>query len=104
MKSDLNAADGSALMKIVQSIAISPEDAREVVHSYQSQLSIAEPELEKAQVLDAVISKIISRYANLAAASGGRDFTSWRGSGCRHCRKCARRLVCGHVNVREVSS
>lgn len=58
-------------MKIVQGIAISPEDAREVVSGYALQIRSAKPIATEAEVLDLIIDKIISRYAKLSAASGG---------------------------------
>lgn len=71
MTEEVKKAEDSSLMKVVQAIAISPEDAREVVASYQSQISKAKPNAESGEVLDAVLDKIITRYAKLSAASGG---------------------------------
>lgn len=61
----------SALMKIVQAIAISPEDARAVVEGYEKQLRSQKPNISAQQVQDQVVEKVVARYANMAAASGG---------------------------------
>lgn len=70
MSDESKSPDDSSLMKIVQGIAISPEDAREIVSSYQSQIKEASG-FSDAEALDIVLEKIIDRYAMLSAASGG---------------------------------
>lgn len=61
----------SSLMKIVQAIAISPEDARMVVKQYENQLRADRPNLSDTQIRDLVLDKIVDRYSKLAATSGG---------------------------------
>lgn len=61
----------SALMKVVQAIAISPEDARAVVQQYEDQLFSQQPSISAQQVQELVVKKIIDRYAKMAAATGG---------------------------------
>lgn len=64
-------ASGSALMKIVETIAISPEDARVVVNQYRDQVRAAQPSASSDHVQKIVTDKIIQRYSKLAATSGG---------------------------------
>lgn len=61
----------SALMKIVESIAITPQDARVVVSQYEEQARSSLPDASDAQIQKLVTDKIIQRYSKLAAASGG---------------------------------
>ncbi|MDH0732556.1 EcsC family protein [Pseudomonas sichuanensis] len=61
---------GSSLMKAVEAIAITPQDAREMVEQYREQVLKAKPKATDAQVLERVTDKIISRYCKLAATSG----------------------------------
>ncbi|MFF7709492.1 EcsC family protein [Pseudomonas sp. NPDC007930] len=63
--------NGSALMKMVEAIAITPKDARELVTQYEGQIRKAKPKVTDAQVQVLVTDKIISRYAKMAATSGG---------------------------------
>lgn len=57
-------------MKMVEAIAISPEDARTLVNQYQKQAIKSSPSATEAKIQDAVVEKIISRYSKLAATSG----------------------------------
>lgn len=57
-------------MKMVESIAINPEDARELVAQYESQARRSAPSATDVKIQDAVVGKIISRYSKLAATSG----------------------------------
>jgi hypothetical protein len=63
--------DGSALMKVVNAIAITPEDARAVVESIEAQIKRSEPGLPDEVVLDQVLEAIIARYSKIAAGIGG---------------------------------
>lgn len=60
----------SSLMKMVEAIAISPQDARELVAQYKAQAVSASPSASQQKIEDAVVDKIISRYSKLAATSG----------------------------------
>lgn len=60
----------SSLMKMVEAIAISPEDARALVFQYQSQIMEELPDASKPDIDNIIIDKIISRYCKLAAVSG----------------------------------
>ncbi|MBX8572334.1 MULTISPECIES: EcsC family protein [Pseudomonas] len=60
----------SSLMKMVEAIAISPQDARELVAQYKAQAVSASPSASEQKIEDAVVDKIISRYSKLAATSG----------------------------------
>ncbi|WP_200885074.1 hypothetical protein [Croceibacterium mercuriale] len=62
--------DGSLILSAVQAVAISPDSARELVARYKGQISSSNPNPTTKEVNDAVIDKIISRYAKLAAGSG----------------------------------
>ncbi|MBK5355410.1 hypothetical protein JFU37_23270 [Pseudomonas sp. TH41] len=63
--------NGSALMKLVEAIAITPKDARELVAQYESQVSKAQPDASDERIQTLVIDKIIERYSKMAAVSGG---------------------------------
>ncbi|TFW34310.1 EcsC family protein [Pseudomonas putida] len=60
----------SSLMKMVEAIAISPQDARDLVAQYQAQARKASPSASEQKIEDTVVDKIISRYSKLAATSG----------------------------------
>lgn len=62
---------GSALMKIVETIAISPDDARAVVNQYKEQIRSKQPGASSDHIQKLVTDKIIQRYSKLAATSGG---------------------------------
>jgi hypothetical protein len=62
---------GSRLMKAVQAIAISPKDARASVFDYTLQARSEDKNATDRQIKSKVADKIISRYAKLAATSGG---------------------------------
>lgn len=70
MTTELKKQDDSSLMKFVQAIAISPDDARVVVKQYEAQIREEKPNLSDFAVQDIVVDKIVSRYSKLAAASG----------------------------------
>ena len=61
---------GSSLMKMVEAIAISPQDARAVVDRYEAQVRKAKPTACDTNIQKIVTSKIIQRYSKLAATSG----------------------------------
>jgi EcsC protein family len=71
MSNENNKDSDSALMKVVQAIAITPEDARVVVSQYEGQLRAAEPSITDAQLQNLVVQKIVRRYARLSATAGG---------------------------------
>ncbi len=62
---------GSTLMKMVDAIAISHEDAKALVLGYQQQVQKSKPSLQASKQLELVTKKIIDRYSKLSAASGG---------------------------------
>jgi len=62
--------NSSSLMKMVEAIAISPQDARELVEQYETQARKSAPSASADKIQDAVVEKIISRYSKLAATSG----------------------------------
>ena len=61
---------GSSLMKMVEAIAISPQDARAVVEQYETQAKKSQPGANNKSIQKAVTDKIIQRYSKLAATSG----------------------------------
>ncbi|AYQ26900.1 MULTISPECIES: hypothetical protein [unclassified Polaromonas] len=61
---------GSSLMKMVEAIAISPQDARVVVEQYETQARKALPRASNRNIQKIVTDKIIQRYSRLAATSG----------------------------------
>lgn len=64
-------AVGLTIMKVVRSIAISPEDARAIVHQYSEQARKKHPDADDEKIRKLVANKIIKRYSSLAATSGG---------------------------------
>ena len=64
-------ATDSSLMKIVQAIAITPDDARMVVRQYEEQIRAAKPAIGDAEMVNRICQKIVTRYAKLSAISGG---------------------------------
>lgn len=60
----------SSLMKVVEAIAISPQDARIVVKQYELQVRKAKPTASDEKIQTLVTQKIINRYSKLAATSG----------------------------------
>ena len=64
-------ADGSRLLKAVESVAISPDNAKHIVEQYQKQYEEEYPEWDPQEQRDAVAKKIIERYAQTSALLGG---------------------------------
>jgi hypothetical protein len=62
--------NGSSLMKMVEAIAISPQDARIVAQQYETQARQLRPDSSDKDIQKLVTDKIISRYSKLAASSG----------------------------------
>jgi hypothetical protein len=63
-------ASSSSLMKAVEAIAISPQDARVVAQQYEAQARRSRPNSSDSEIQKLVTDKIISRYSKLAATSG----------------------------------
>lgn len=63
--------NSSALMKMVEAIAITPADARELVAQYEAQVRQAKPNVADVELRALLTDKIISRYSKMAATSGG---------------------------------
>lgn len=61
---------GSSLMKMVEAIAITPQDARVVVQQYEAQARKSLPDATDEKIQKLVTDKIINRYSKLAATSG----------------------------------
>lgn len=64
-------ATGSTIMKVVETIAIRPEDARSIVCQYEAQARAKHADASDDKIKRLVANKIIKRYAKLAATSGG---------------------------------
>ncbi|MCQ9616422.1 EcsC family protein [Paenalcaligenes niemegkensis] len=62
--------NSSSLMKMVEAIAIAPEDARVVVDQYKAQARKSSPSITDEAIQKLVADKIIQRYSKLAATSG----------------------------------
>jgi hypothetical protein len=62
---------GTTIMKLVEAIAITPQDARAVVSQYEKQARRAHPSAPDEAIRKLVTSKVIQRYSKMAAASGG---------------------------------
>lgn len=62
--------NNSSLMKIVEAIAISPQDARVMVEQYEIQIRKAKPTASNEEIQKLITQKIINRYSKLAATSG----------------------------------
>jgi hypothetical protein len=61
---------GSALMKMVEAVAISAENARIIVSQYREQVIKSQPKASEKSIQKVITDKIISRYSMLAATSG----------------------------------
>ena len=59
------------LLKFVQSVAISPADAKKIVSRLRQQSERAQPEAPDDEHEERVADAVISRYCRLAATSGG---------------------------------
>lgn len=68
---ELQKKEESSLMKIVQAIAISPDDARCIVKQYSDQILSSKPNISAIKLQEVVCEKIIKRYSKLAATTGG---------------------------------
>lgn len=68
---DGSKAAGSTIMKIVETIAITPQDAREIVCQYEVQARAKHSDFSDDKIKNLVADKIIKRYSSLAATSGG---------------------------------
>lgn len=62
--------ESSSLMKMVEAIAISPQDARVLVEQCRKQALKSSRLAPEDKIQDVVVDKIISRYSKLAATSG----------------------------------
>lgn len=62
--------NGSSLMKMVEAIAITPQDARVLVEQYETQAKRSLPGASGERIQKAVTDKLIKRYSKLAATSG----------------------------------
>jgi hypothetical protein len=62
---------GTSILKLVEAIAITPQDAREVVRQYETRARAAHPRASNEAIQEALIDKIIRRHSKMAAASGG---------------------------------
>jgi hypothetical protein len=63
--------DGSLLMKAVETVAISPTEARALAERYEMQFRATSARLSDREITDLTIKKIINRYCKFAAAVGG---------------------------------
>lgn len=66
-----NEEQGSRLMKVVEAIAIEPEDARQLVSGYRRKVRAAHPGMSEGKRQKLLAEAIVARYAKLAAISGG---------------------------------
>ena len=64
-------ASDSRLLKAVESIAISPADAKTLVAQYRRQILSRDPTRGQHEVAGLVADKIISRYCRMSATTGG---------------------------------
>lgn len=69
MSSENEQVDGGRLLKMVEAIAISPEDAEQVAQKYRDKL--AAKNLPHHEMQDAVAELIVKRYAKMAGTVGG---------------------------------
>lgn len=61
--------DASRLLKAVESVSISPQDAKKMVAKYRQQL--AGSQLSEWELQDRIAAKVVKRYCRLAATTGG---------------------------------
>jgi hypothetical protein len=70
MRNDAKTVDGGILLQAVEHVAISPQEAVELVSNYQRQVREKFPALGGAEQQELVARKIISRYTWLATSVG----------------------------------
>ncbi|MFC0386812.1 hypothetical protein [Muricoccus vinaceus] len=63
--------DGGLLLKTLQTVAISPQNAMKAVAKYKKAAQKVNPQLSGAEIEKIVARKIIHRYARYASMSGG---------------------------------
>ncbi|RNW02709.1 hypothetical protein CAG37_023500 [Serratia nematodiphila] len=61
----------SRLLKLVESIAITPDDAKKIVNQYKKSVLAANPKLQELEIQKIVAKKIVSRYSSYSSISGG---------------------------------
>ena len=74
----------SRLLRVVEAIAISPEEAMATVDGYMSQSRIRHSTDSEWDHKIRVADKIIQRYSKYAMVVGRRNWTSSGGPGARH--------------------
>ncbi len=66
----LNENNSTTLMKMVEAVAINPENARILVAQYEAQAKKLQPKASDSAIQKIVTDKVIERYCRLAATSG----------------------------------
>ena len=68
---ELEAADDSRLLKLVDAVAINPTEAKKIVEQYRMQSHKKYPSDSEWQHQERIADKIIARYAKMSAMVGG---------------------------------
>ncbi len=61
---------GDTFLKVVQALAISPDDARARIDAYRSEIRRQRPGIRLEEERALIADKVVSRYAKLAATAG----------------------------------
>lgn len=61
----------SKLLKMVEAIAITPQDAKKIVIGYKNAILKKDASLSEQEVQKIVAKKIVDRYSSYSALSGG---------------------------------
>jgi len=71
LQGDGQREDESRILKAVQSIAISPKDAKEYVAQIVTKAKLSNPTADEHKIQEIVAKQIVTRYSKLCAMSGG---------------------------------
>lgn len=66
-----NSPGSSRLMKAVETVAITPEDAKHMVEQYREQSKEKNPDWDSHKRQEAIADKIVKRYAKMTGLLGG---------------------------------
>lgn len=61
----------SKLLKVVEAIAISPEEAKKIVKQYREAILKRKPKASESELKELIAKKIVKRYSNYSGISGG---------------------------------
>lgn len=66
-----NPPNGSRLMKAVETVSITPEDAKHMVEQYREKSKEKNPDWDRHERQEAIADKIVKRYVRMTGLLGG---------------------------------